>query len=74
MYDEFLQCVGAADALDIEAALDADDVHSAWLVWSRAAESALVSAFVNSGGPMTGRGLVRGRGSAQFKKSCSWWA
>ena len=68
VYDELLQYDGAQDALDIGAALDADDVHSAWLVWSRATESALVSAFVNSGGPVLGRGLVRGRGSAQFKR------
>ena len=68
VYDELLQCVGAQDDLDIEAALNADDVHSAWLVWSRDAESALVSAFVNSGGPVPGWGLVRGRGSAQFER------
>ena len=68
VYDELLLHVGAQDALDIEAALDADDVHSARLVWSRAAQSALVSALVNSGGPAPGRGLVRGRGSAQFKR------
>ena len=39
----------------------------AWLVWSRAAETALVDAFQFSGGPVPGRGLVLGRGSALFR-------
>ena len=39
----------------------------AWLVWSRAAETALVDAFQFSGGPVPGRGLVLGRGSALFQ-------
>ena len=47
--------------------LDADDVSSAWLVWSRAAETALADAYRFSGGPVRCRGLVLGRGSASFR-------
>ena len=47
--------------------LDADDVSSAWLVWSRAAETALANAYRFSGGPIPSRGLVLGRGCASFR-------
>ena len=38
--------------------LDADDVAQAWLIWSGAAETALVDVYRLSGGPRVG---VRGR-------------
>ena len=38
-----------------------------WLVWSGAAAAALVDAYQFSGGPLPGRGLVLGRGSASFR-------
>ena len=41
--------------------LCADDVSSAWLVWSRAAEAALADALRFSGGPLLSGGLVLGR-------------
>ena len=40
-----------SDALLLEESLNADDVSSAWLVWSRAAEAALADAYRFSGGP-----------------------
>ena len=46
---------------------DAGDVSRAWAVSSGAAESALVDAYRFSGGPLPGRGLVLGRGSASFR-------
>ena len=55
------------DALHLDESLNADDVSSAWLVWSGAAEAALVDAFRFSGGPLPSRGLVLGRGTALFR-------
>ena len=55
------------DAQCLSESLDADDVSSAWLVWSRAAETALADAYRFSGGPLPSRGLVLGRGSALFR-------
>ena len=55
------------DALQPNESLDAGDVSRAWLVWSGAAEAALVDAYQFSGGPLPGRGLVLGRGSASFR-------
>ena len=51
----------------LDESLNADDVSSAWLVWSRAAEAALAGAYRFSGGPLPSRGLVLGRGSASFR-------
>ena len=45
----------------------ADDVSSAWLVWSRAAEAALADAYRFSGGPIPSRGFVLGCGRALFR-------
>ena len=39
----------------------------AWVVWYRAAESALADAFRFSGGPLPAKGLVLGRGSAVLR-------
>ena len=44
------------------------NVSEAWLVWSRAAESALVDAYCFAGGPAPCHGLVRGRGVARFRR------
>ena len=67
VYDERLQFVSRQDALLLDEARGADDVSMAWLVWSRAAEAALVDDYRFSGGPLPGRGLVLGRGSAVFR-------
>ena len=52
------------DAIWLDESPDAGDVSRAWLVWSCAAETALVDAYRFSGGPIPGRGLVLGRRSA----------
>ena len=43
------------------------DVSQAWLVWSRAAETALADAYCFSGGPAPSHGLVLGREVARFR-------
>ena len=65
--DKRLQFMSRQDALLLDETLDADDVSGAWLVWSGAAEAALVDAYRFSGGPLPGRGLVLSRGSASFR-------
>ena len=67
VYDERLQFLSGQDALLLDEALGADDVSIAWLVWSGAAESALIDAYRFSGGSLPSRGLVLGRGSAMFR-------
>ena len=67
VYDERLQFMSRQDALLLDEALGADDVSMAWVVWSRAAESALLDAYRFSGGSLPSRGLVLGRGSAMFR-------
>ena len=67
VFDERLQFVSRQDALLLDEALDADDVSGAWLVWSRAAEAALVDAYHFSGGPFPFRCMVLGRGRAVFR-------
>ena len=67
VYDERLQFMSHQDALQLDESLDAGDVSRAWLVWSGAAEAALVDAYRFSGGPLPGRGLVLGRGGALFR-------
>ena len=54
-------------ASQLDESLDEGDVSRAWLVWSGAAEAALADAYQFSGGPLPGRGLVLGRGSASFR-------
>ena len=51
VYDERLQFMSRRDVLQFGDSLDAGDVSRAWLVWSRAAEAALVDACRFSGGP-----------------------
>ena len=55
------------DALQLDESLDAGDVSRAWLIWSRAAETALADAYQFCGGPIPSRGLVLGRGGALFR-------
>ena len=45
VYDERLQFMSRQDALHLDESLDAGDVSRAWLVWSGAAEAALVDAY-----------------------------
>ena len=67
IYDERLQFMSRQDASVLDESLGRDDVSGAWLVWSRAAESALADAFRFSGGPLPARGLVLGRGRALLR-------
>ena len=67
VYDERLQYLSQQDASQLDESLDTGDVSRAWLVWSGAAETALVDAFRFSGGPIPGRGFVLGRGGALFR-------
>ena len=55
------------DALLLDESLNTGDVSQAWLVWSGAAETALADAYRFSGGQVSDRGLVLGRGRALFK-------
>ena len=66
-YDEGLQFMSCQDASLLDASLDADDFSLAWLVWSRAAETALADACRFSGGSLPSMGLVLGRGSALLR-------
>ena len=61
VYDERVQFLSRQDALQLDESFDAGDVSRAWLVWSRAAETALADACQICGGP------VLGRGSALFR-------
>ena len=67
IYDERLQFMSRRDASLLDQSLGLDDVSLAWVVWSRAAESALADAFRFSGGPLPAKGLVLGRGSALLR-------
>ena len=67
VYDERLQFMSRQDALLLNEALGADDVSMAWVVWSRAVESALLDAYRFRGGPFPSRSLVLGRSSALFR-------
>ena len=67
VYDDRLQFMSQRDAFLLNESLDAGDVSEAWLVWSRAAETALVDAYCFSGGPAPCHGLVLGRGIARFR-------
>ena len=65
IFDDRLQFMSRQDAL-LSESLDAGDVSQAWLVWSRAAETALADAYCFSGGPAPCQGLVLGRGMARL--------
>ena len=67
VYDERLQFMSCQDALLLREVLGTDDVSMAWIVWSRAAESALIDAYRFSGGPLPSSGLYLGRGSAKVR-------
>ena len=64
VYDDRLQFMARSDALLLEESLRVGDVSQAWVVWSGAAEAALVDACRFAGGPVPVRGLVVGRGTA----------
>ena len=68
IYDDRLQFMSRQDALLLSESLDIGDVSQAWLVWSRAAETALADAYCFSGGPAPCQGLVLGRGMARFRR------
>ena len=68
VYDERLRWVDAGDALSVGSAIASGDVSRAWLVWSDAAEGALLSALCLAGGPVPDRGFCLGRGSARFNR------
>ena len=51
-------------------ALGSGDIPGAWVVWSSAAESALVEASCLAGGPTPERGFHLGRGVARFNRVC----
>ena len=68
IYDDRLQFMSQQDSLLLSESLDVGDVSQAWLVWSRAAETALADAYCFSGGPAPCQGLVLGRGMALFRR------
>ena len=61
VYDQRPQYVSRQDATRVDESLDAGDVSCAWLVWSSAAETALVDAYQFSGGPVPGSVQALGR-------------
>ena len=66
VYDDRLQFMSRQDALLLSESLDVGDVSQGWLVWSRAAETALADAYCFSGGPAPCHGLVLGM--ARFRR------
>ena len=56
VYDERLQFMSRQDALQLDESRDAGDVSRAWLVWSRAAETALADAYQFCGRPIPDQG------------------
>ena len=67
VWEERLQFMSRQDAVHLDESLDAGDVSRAWIVWSGAAEAALVDAERFSGGPLPCRSLVLGTGSVLFR-------
>ena len=67
VYDESLLSVHPAFWEGVRSSLLADDVSSAWSIWSFSAEVSLVPAFVGAGGPVPEAGFRLGRGAAQFR-------
>ena len=67
IYDDRLQFMSRQDAFLLNESSDVGDVSQAWLVWSRAPETALADAHCFSGGPAPCQGLVLGRGFALFR-------
>ena len=65
-YDDPVQFMAVPDALRLDDALRREDVSDAWTVWSGGAGTALAVAFCSGGCPVPDRGLVIGRGLAQF--------
>ena len=67
IYDERLQFMSREDALCLDGALLRGGVSRAWMVWSSAAERALVDAFQLAGEPVLVRGLVLGRSVVRMR-------
>ena len=70
VYDKRLGVIHADGVGRLHEALGSGDVSGAWVVWSSAAEGALVDAFCLAGGPVPDRGFRLGRGVARFNKVC----
>ena len=51
VYGDRLQFMSRHDAIQLDESLDADEVSRAWLVWSRAAGTALADAYQFCGAP-----------------------
>ena len=68
VYDDRLQFSSRQDALLLDEALRDDDVSSAWLVWSGAAEAALADAYQFAGGSCPGWGPVQTVVSHRWRK------
>ena len=66
IYDERLQLIDVGDVFRLDDALEGGDISQAWLVWSHAAEAALVDAYRLAGRPEPERGVRLGRGGARF--------
>ena len=66
IYDEKLQLIDAGDVFRSDETLQGGDISQAWLLWSHAAEAALVDAYRLAGGPEPERGVKLGRGAARF--------
>ena len=67
IYDDRLQFMSQQDALLLSESLDVGDVSQAWIVWSRAAETALADAYCFSWVLPPCQGLFLGRGVARFR-------
>ena len=66
MFDERLRLIDAGDVIRLNEALQDGDVSQAWLVWSHAAENALVDANRLAGWSEPDRGFKLGRSAAPF--------
>ena len=74
VYDERVQFTSRQDALQLDESLIAGDVSRAWLVWSGAAETALVDAYQFNGGPLPGWGLGSWQGECFVSSRQTWWS
>ena len=68
IFDERLQLINAENFIRLNDALLDGDVSQAWLVWSHAAEAALVDAYLLAGGPEPVRGFKLVRGAPRFSE------
>ena len=73
VYDDRLQFMSRHDALQLDEVLGGDDVSRAWLVWSGAAETALVDAYQFSGRSCTMQRLGSWAGDCFVQGCQAWW-